>query len=250
MKILRRVYSLYCLFVFSILFLILLPLFLLFIQREEWHCYALKLNRLWAILFFFFCFIPLEVEYKYKPTKKEKFVICANHFSFLDIATLALIPVCFVFVGKSSLENIPAFGYMYKKLHITVDRQNLRNRYLTLQRSLEAIDKGKSVVIYPEGGIYSKNPPEMASFKDGAFRLAIEKQISIIPVTLPYNWLILPDDGSFSIYRKKCKVIFHEPISTAGLSIKDLDALKEKTFKVIDDELKIHFDNDTRQKHA
>jgi 1-acyl-sn-glycerol-3-phosphate acyltransferase len=240
MKIWRRFYSIYCLIVFLFLFLLLLPLFILFIQREKWHCYALKLNRIWAKCFFFLCFIPVTVEYKSLIDKKRQYVFCANHFSFLDIATIALVPVCFVFVGKSSLQKIPVFGYMFKKLHITVDRQSLRNRYITLQRSMEAIDKGKSIVIYPEGGILTQDVPRMASFKDGPFRLAIEKQIPVVPVTLPFNYLILPDDGSLLVYRRRCKIIYHEPIETVGMRLTDIDFLKSHIFQIIDEELKKH----------
>lgn len=145
-----------------------------------------------------------------------------------------------MFVGKSSIQKVPVFGYMFKKLHITVDRASLRNRYETLQKSAAAIDKGKSIAIYPEGGIVTTDPPQMGNFKDGPFRLAIEKQIPIIPVTLPYNYLILPDDGSFLIYWHKAKIIFHEEIDTTNLTLKDLEALKAKTYQIIDKELKKH----------
>jgi 1-acyl-sn-glycerol-3-phosphate acyltransferase len=110
-------------------------------------------------------------------------------------------------------------------------------------RSIEAIDEGKSLVIYPEGGILSKHPPHMADFKDGAFRVAIEKQIPIVPVTIPYNWIILPDN-EFLLQWHKVNVIFHEPVSTQGLTINDVDALKQKVRAIINEELKKHNQNE------
>ncbi|MBA4058408.1 MAG: 1-acyl-sn-glycerol-3-phosphate acyltransferase, partial [Marivirga sp.] len=162
-----------------------------------------------------------------------------NHFSYLDIPTLGLAPNNTVFVGKTGIENIPLFGYMYGKLHITVDRSKLKSRYASLKRSLEAIDEGKSLVIFPEGGIITAKDPVMAKFKDGAFRVAIEKQIAIVPVTIPYNWIILPPD-QFLLQWHPLKVIFHEPLETTGLTLKDADMLKQRLFSVIDNELKRH----------
>ena len=76
---------------------------------------------------------------------------------------------------------------------------------------MEAIDEGKNLVIFPEGGIITLKDPVMAKFKDGAFRVAIEKQIAIVPVTIPFNWIILPPD-EFLLRWHPLKVIFHEPI--------------------------------------
>jgi len=132
---------------------------------------------------------------------------------------------------------------MYRKLHITVDRTRLKSRYESLKRSMEAIDEGKNLVIFPEGGIITKKDPVMAEFKDGAFRIAIEKQIAIVPVTIPYNWIILPPD-EFLLRWHPLKVIFHEPIETAGLTLKDTEMLKQKLFAIIDDELKRQLQNE------
>lgn len=106
-------------------------------------------------------------------------------------------------------------------------------------RSMEAIDEGKSLVIYPEGGIITKDPPQLAGFKDGAFRVAIEKQIPLVPVTIPYNWILLPDN-EFVLHWHRVKVIFHEPILTKGLTMNDIDKLKQSLRNTLDEELKKH----------
>ncbi len=111
-------------------------------------------------------------------------------------------------------------------------------------QSAEAVKEGKSLIIFPEGGIITRHPPSMARFKDGAFRTAIEQQIPIVPVTIPYNWIILPDE-SFVPNRHKMKVIFHTPILTDNLGLEDLPELKEKTFRVIEQEL-LKYNNEDR----
>lgn len=238
MKFLRLLYSRYCFLVFILIFLLLFPFFLITVQREPWHYYAYKLNHFWAKTFYRLAFLPIEVVYEQPLDKDKQYIFCPNHTSFLDIPIMGFTPVFFVFVGKSSISRVPLFGYMYRKLHITVDRSKLKSRYLTLQKSIRAIDQGKSLVIFPEGGMRTTNPPEMVPFKDGPFRTAIEKQIPVIPVTIPFNWIILPDDNKFLVNRLTSKLIFHAPVSTEGLTLEDLDDLKNKVYKIMDGELK------------
>lgn len=241
MKILRRIYSTYCLLVFAGIFLLLLPFFLLVIQKEQWHFYAYKLNYVWARVFYFLCGFPFEQIYEAPIDKNKQYIFCSNHTSFLDITLLGLTPNYFIFVGKSSISKVPLFGYMYRKLHITVDRNNLKSRYEIIKRAHEAIDNGKSLVIFPEGGIYSDHPPEMSKFKDGPFRIAIEKQVPIVPITIPYNWMILPDDGKLLVHWRKAKIIYHKPVSTQGMTLADIDRLKHIVYNCIHDELSKYF---------
>jgi 1-acyl-sn-glycerol-3-phosphate acyltransferase len=67
----------------------------------------------------------------------------------------------------------------------------------------------------------------------------VEKQIAIVPVTIPYNWIILPPD-QFLLRWHRLKVVFHEPIDTKGKTLDDVEQLKEQLFAVIDGELKRH----------
>jgi 1-acyl-sn-glycerol-3-phosphate acyltransferase len=169
-------------------------------------------------------------------------VYCPNHFSYLDIPVMAATtPGFFAFVGKKSLEKIPLFGYMFKKLHIPLDRENRKSAYTTAQRAKEAIEENRSIVIFPEGRIDHKVQPGLLPFKDGPFRIAIEKQIPVVPVTIPFNWIILPDDGKYFINPGVIEVIFHEPIPTQGLTMEDIPALRQKTYTVIHNTLSTYF---------
>ncbi|MCK5209527.1 MAG: 1-acyl-sn-glycerol-3-phosphate acyltransferase, partial [Cyclobacteriaceae bacterium] len=66
----------------------------------------------------------------------------------------------------------------------------------------------------------------------------IENQIPIVPVTIPYNWILFPDDGKLLFSRSKNMIIFHDPIDTRGMTRDDLKMLKSKTVSVIRSELK------------
>jgi len=238
-KILRAVYSVYLLFFFCLWFFLLFPFLLIPIIDKKRFKWIGVINRLWARLLFAFVFIPVKVVYEEKLDKSKSYILCPNHFSYLDIPTIGLVNINAIFVGKSALEKIPLFGWMYKKLHITVNRDSLKSKYNTMIRGMEAIDEGKSLVIFPEGGITSKKLPHLARFKDGAFRLAIEKQVPIVPVTVYNNWKILSDDLLLNNY--PIEVHFHKPIPTQGLSLKETNDLKVKVFNIIESSLNERF---------
>ena len=236
----NRLYSIWVFFAFIGLFILIFPLFFIFLQRIEWYKHAFEINHWWAKVFFTLAGISCEIEYRQDLETDGRYIFCPNHFSYLDIPGMVRNRYLFAFMGKDEMQKIPFFGYMYKRMHITVDRDKMKSRYGAILKAAEVLDGGRSLTIFPEGGIVTKEPPKLVSFKDGAFRLAIEKQVAIVPVTIPYNWIILPDDSKFLIDRsKKMKLIFHEPIKTEGMSIENIESLKEQTFSIIENELRI-----------
>ena len=234
---LRRLYSVYSLSIFALIFLLMLPVFALLIYFNKRHSLVYVLHRVWARLFYAFSFIPIKRVYSKKLDFSKQYIYCSNHFSYLDIPAIGINRIRPIFVGKSSLGNIPLFGYMYRNIHITLDRDKLKSRYNALEKCGQELDRGRNLVIFPEGGIMSKNPPKMARFKEGAFRLAIEKKIPIVPITIPYNWILLPEDGKLLLHRHKNMIIFHDPIETKNVEIKDIERLKSKVFDTISNEL-------------
>ncbi|WMN13025.1 lysophospholipid acyltransferase family protein [Marivirga salinae] len=234
---LKKIYTVWCAIVFIGLFILVFPFFLIIIWVPAWHKHCFYINKIWATIALFFVGIKTEISGLENLNSKNQYVYCANHFSLLDIVSFGFSPNSVVYVGKSSLAKIPLFGFMFKKLHVTVNRKSIKDSYNSLQLALLKMGDERSLVMFPEGGIMSKSIPKMTRFKDGAFRAAITKQIPLVPVTLPDNWIILPDEKIPLINRKKMRMIFHQPISTEGLNMEDVPALKEKVFKVITDEL-------------
>ena len=234
---LRRIYSVYSLSLFALIFLLMLPIFTLLIHTNRRHPLVYFLHRIWANLFYTFSFIPIKRQYSKLIDFNKQYIYCSNHFSYLDIPAIGSNKIRPIFVGKSSLGKIPLFGYMYRNIHITLDRQKLKSRYNALEKCGRELENGRNLVIFPEGGIASKNPPKMARFKEGAFRLAIEKQLPIVPITIPYNWILLPDDGKLLLHRHRNIIVFHDPIETKNMKLKDIGALKDKVFDTISKEL-------------
>ena len=235
-KILQRIYMVYAAILFIGTFLSILPVFFL-ADVFNWHRLALKMNHYWAHVFFFLVGMPMDIKMMGKLDKKQNYIFCPNHFSYLDIAILPFVPIPFKFVGKLSIAKVPFFGYMFKKFHITVDRSKIRERYATYGKSVDALNQGFSLAVFPEGGIKSQKPPKLHSFKEGPFRMSIETNTALVPITMADNWHIFPDDGRFKFHRRKCRMIVHEPIDPAGYSIDELGAFQTHVFHLIQNEL-------------
>ena len=91
-----------------------------------------------------------------------------------------------------------------------------------------------SIVIFPEGKIGDDYPPILHEFKNGPFRLAIEHQIPIIPVSIDSIWKLMWDNG-FKYGSKPGigQLWVHEPIETKGMTVDDADALKDRVYETI-----------------
>lgn len=142
-------------------------------------------------------------------------------------------PVYFHSLGKIELRKVPLFGKFFEKMNIPVNRKSIKESHRAYLRAAMDIDKGISINLFPEGTIHH-NGPCMGRFKNGPFRLAIEKQVPIVPVTFLNNWRLVPDD----FYRRVghpgiAKIVVHEPIETKGMTEKDLDTLKHRVFEII-----------------
>lgn len=234
-----RIFSVYALILFVVTFLILLPFFLLTTHVKLLEKGYYSLNRIWTKVFHLLSFISFERVWHFKPDKKQNYVFVSNHFSFMDIPSLVIIPVPSTFIGKSSISKVPVFGYIFNKMHIKVDRSSKKSRAETMKKAKEVIEKGKSLNMFAEGGIRTIQPPKMAEFKDGAFIIAIEKNVPVVPVALPYTWKILGKD--FIFHPHKNKAIFFPPIETKDMVPEDLEKLKSTVYNIIQNELYKHF---------
>ncbi len=164
----------------------------------------------------------------------------ANHTSMADIMLMLVASKNpFVFVGKKELAKIPLFGFFYKRTCILVDRSSDKSRRAVFLQAQRRLKQGLSICIFPEGGV----PEEhliLDEFKDGAFRLAINHQIPIVP----YVFLDNIKRFSYTFFSGspgRMRVIGHEFIETKGLSIADTRSLNDQSIS------KYHFKNATRR---
>jgi len=227
-------YSVWTGFWFIGWFLALFPFMVICLQHKDTKRYAHRLVRLWSHLFFAFGFLRFEVIAEQKLDPKQVYVFCSNHFSYLDIpAFVKILPNYFSFVGKSSIKKVPLFGYLYAGLNILVDRGDRASRSATLSKSIRALQSGRSIIIFPEGGITSTRFPFMsAPLKDGAFAMAIQQQVAVLPISFLNNYQIM-DDANIVLKPGVIRVRIHAPIETKGMSQEDLPVLRELVFQKI-----------------
>ena len=235
MKIFTVLYSFYGLLVFSSLFIFFSIPLLLGIWFKPLKKMAYWAHHKIARTFFSLIFIPMKIRYEEGVDLKNQYVIISNHFSYIDIPALAALNIPFKFIGKMQVNNIPVLGYIFKNLHIMVDRDSKESRKQTYIDCFRSLDQGYSIGIFPEGGIKTEKVPKMAPFKNGAFAMALEKQVPILPVSLLGAYKIMK--GSFYINWSPCEIVCHKPIYTDGFTTKDVDAFREKCYKILQSEL-------------
>lgn len=215
-------------------FIILYPGFLITLSNPKWYSAAHQLRRVWGWWLFFWGAIRVKQIMEVPLDTKKAYVIAPNHTSQLDIVTLAVkLRLNFNFMAKIELERIPVFGIFFRTIDIAVDRKNARQSARAYQKAKDHLDSGKSIVVFPEGTIH-RDVPSLSRFKDGAFKLAIEKQVDILPVTIIGNWILLPDKkGKFHFRPGKVIQYVHKPVPTKGLTLEQTDELKQKVFDII-----------------
>lgn len=164
------------------------------------------------------------------------YIICPNHSSYLDIFCLyTIFPNYFVFTGKQEIEKWPLFHIYYTSgMNILVDRDNRVGSIKALKRISQEIDKKNPLVIFPEGTI-SKEAPKLTTFKSGAFAIAIQKQIPILPVTFVTNWKLLSRSGFWKGPAGPgiAEIVIHKPVITLGLKKEDINKIKEEVIAII-----------------
>ena len=204
--------------------LILYPFFYVFLSKEKWFKHAFKLKKIWARFLTYDVGIFHKVEMKGKLHKKGVYVYCPNHTSYLDIMmSYLVIPYYFSFVGKAALAKIPLFGRFFtSQMDIGIKRESLK-------ASFSAIEQANKL-------------PHLLNFKNGPFKLAISRQVPIVPITFHNNYKILPHEKNY--YRSGpglARVTIHEPIPTVGMNEDtDLERLKKMVKDVIETELGLH----------
>jgi 1-acyl-sn-glycerol-3-phosphate acyltransferase len=234
---LSSIWRLWFLLMFILVFILFMPALFFFTAIVKNEIIVATLTRYWSKLTIYLSFIFPKVEWEERLSKKEQYIFCPNHVSTLDIPLiLAVLPVPLQYIGKSEIAKIPLFGYFYKNNSVIVDRANKRNAYDAFLKAGEKLKKGINMCIFPEGGI-PKEAVFLKKFKNGPFRLALEKNIKTIPITLPDNKSMFPQEyfkGRPGIVRIKV----HKAIDPNSLTEKSIENLNTSVYNIIFEQLK------------
>jgi 1-acyl-sn-glycerol-3-phosphate acyltransferase len=161
------------------------------------------------------------------PTDMRRpYVVVANHESFVDILLISHLPTEMKWMSKQSILRIPLVGWMMKLARdIPLTRGDPDSAQKALTAARERLGTKVSVMIFPEG-TRSKSG-DLGEFKAGAFKLAIDAQLPILPLAVSGTRDALrKNDWRLGYARAVVRVL--EPVPTEGLTLADLDALRDQ----------------------
>jgi 1-acyl-sn-glycerol-3-phosphate acyltransferase len=238
-RILGRIWLIWGGLWFAIIFLLMFPLFALWLSHPKMYRIAHFQRRIWGTLA---CipslFIPI-VTMDEKLPKGRRVIYCANHSSYLDILTCGtFLPGFNFFMAKMELSKVPLFRIWFRTLDVPVQRESLRSSHKAFYDAGEKFDTGIDMIIFPEGKIPNYTP-KVHPLKNGAFKLAIEKGALVVPVTMPDNHKRL-DVHKWIGQPGLMRMHIHRPIDTAGLNPEDADTIKEEVYHIIENKLRAY----------
>ncbi len=194
---------------------------LVWLARKFWAPVLLRISR-----------IRLDISGDENIQKNTPYIFVCNHFSFFDIPCLfAALPANIYFVAKKELRKIPFVGWFIALSGMLfIDRSNHNKAMESIAKAGELIKKGRSVVMFAEG-TRSKSG-EIQKFKKGAFYLALNALVPVVPVSIKYSQKVIKKG---IIRSTKVSVIIAEPLSPEIYQSKTTPDLLNTVRKIVVD---------------
>jgi 1-acyl-sn-glycerol-3-phosphate acyltransferase len=240
LKIIRNIpghlFAVYALLLFVATMLVVwIPIWIISMLPEPSRARSLhQVFRIWMGVYLPLIFCPVFRRGKANFKKDENYVVVINHNSFMDIPVSSpWIPGPNKTLAKAEMARVPVFGLIYKAGSILVDRKNESSRRGSFSKMQETLNMGINLCLYPEG-TRNKTRQPMQPFFDGAFTTAVKTQKPIMPGVIFNTGRILPHNKKFWVHPMPIRIHFLEPISTKGLTLQDVPALKEKVFQMME----------------
>jgi len=160
------------------------------------------------------------------PDPRRPYVFVANHQSNADAFLVAMLPWEMKWLSKKSMFDIPLLGWMMRVAgDVEVDRGNKESARQAMAEMRERLDRKLSVIIFPQG---TRSPDgTVGPFREGAFRLAIEQGVDVVPLAVAGTAESLPK-GSLAFRKTSATVTVLPPVSTKGLTVEDAPKLAEQ----------------------
>ena len=211
---LKWLYSIYAAVTFIAVMFIIFPFAIIssFFGRIKGGNMVMRLCMLWADLWFFLVFIWHKKMYEAPHDKSKSYIFVSNHISYIDAA---IIPKAYRQpirpLGKVEMSKVPVFGFIYRNAIVTVDRSSASNRANSVRILKSLINKGISVLVFPEGTFNMTMQP-LKDFYDGAFRVAIETQTPVKPVLFLDAYRRMPYESLFSMTPGRSRIVYLDEI--------------------------------------
>jgi len=236
----RILYCLYAFILFMALMIIAIPVVFisLFFGKIRGGNIIFRICSYWADLWLPLIGIYHKNVYETPLDKKRQYIFVANHISYFDAPIIVkTIRQPVRILGKIEMSGIPLFGFIYKNTVITVDRSDATKRANSVRILKSVLKKHISIFMFPEGTFNETNAP-LKDFYDGAFRIAIETKTAVKPVLFLDAYDRMHYNSILSLTPGISRSVFLDEISVEGLTLKDVQRLKEKTFTIMEEALR------------
>jgi 1-acyl-sn-glycerol-3-phosphate acyltransferase len=193
-----------------------------------------RVARLWSQMILWTVGAKVQVEGLEKIDTSKPQVYVVNHLSAFDIPVLYThLPFQFRILAKKELFRYPFMGWHLRRSgQIPVVLENPKASVRSLNLAVAAIRKGNSLVIFPEGG---RSPNgQLQAFMGGAFYAAVKAQVDVVPIVLVGTYEMLKMN-SYHIKPGPVQMVVGSPISTVGMSTRDIAKITERARIVMGD---------------
>lgn len=180
--------------------------------------------------------IRVHLEQRERLDPHAPYVFVSNHQNLLDILALAgWLPYPFGFVAKVELRHVPFLGFAIRNsASVFIDRSDPRKSLESLQKAGEKIRRGNSVLVYAEGT--RSHGPALLPFKKGAFALALEAGVPIVPITIVDSYRLM-DERNKTMRPGTIQIVIGTPLATDGMRRRDIPNVMEEIRSRIESEL-------------
>ncbi|HJC93151.1 MAG TPA: 1-acyl-sn-glycerol-3-phosphate acyltransferase [Candidatus Phocaeicola excrementigallinarum] len=197
------------------------------------HFWGYYPGKIWSQLTCWVFLLPVKVEGHENIDHKTSYVFVANHQGAFDIFLIyGFLGRNFKWMMKQSLRKIPFVGKACESAgFIFVDRSSMRQIYRTIKYAEKVLQGGTSLVVFPEGRRTFTG--KMNEFKKGAFFLADQLQLPVVPMTIDGSFDVFPRTGKL-LHWHRMKLTIHKPIQPTGKGDENLQMLMEESRKDIE----------------
>jgi 1-acyl-sn-glycerol-3-phosphate acyltransferases len=175
--------------------------------------------------------LPVKVEGRQHLEKDQSYVFVANHQGSFDIFLIyGFLNRNFKWMMKQQLRKVPFLGFACARSHqVFVDKRGPSKIRKTYEQAREILKEGYSVTVFPEGARTFTG--HMAQFKKGAFSLADELQLPVVPLTINGSFDVLPRQRGFNfITWHPLSLTIHEPIYPVGQGPENVEATMRQAY--------------------
>lgn len=234
MNIFKFFWFVYAVLLFIVSLILVYPIYIfLFIFYKNNNSVEFRISRNWGRFILMAFMIRTKIHFEEVLDHSKSYIFVSNHRSLADIPICSkIIPNHFKYLAKDELTKLPLFGGVIKGICFPVERLNNRNKIINYNKMKDSINSGTSVMIYPEG-TRNKGDDFLGKLHNGAFRLAIETKKPLVIITLWNTTKIHPANCFFQLSPGKVNCLISKPIDTSKYSANDVKILKDKTSKII-----------------